>query len=455
VPGRRPREAAIDSPPAGSHRERGTYALAAFLLVLMALQAVAQHSYGALAPFISDAFDASSSQMGVMGAALYCGTATAAVALGGWVDRRSPATVVAVTLLGVAAAMLVVAVAPVVAVAVVGYLLVGLFRGAIPPLCDRVAFEHAPSHLRGLVFGIKQTGSPLGSITAAMLLPPIAVGVLGWRGASVGVAIVLVVAALAAGQGFRAFEARERSRTDTADLGGEVGGPDAGTEPVRTPIRTPARDRSAATHPPASHTSGVGLTRRLVPALVFNAGLGAQLAVGMTFLTLFLVDVVEMDPVAAGRSFALFNLGGVAGRVAWGWLSDRRFLDRRSVLLLVSALTTGTIAILLGTAPGVVLAPPFGLGIGVFGFFAQSWVGVTRVWGVELAGKGSAGRAGGRMLAAMMGGGLTGPLLFGWLADLTGSYRVGWVGLGTLACMTGVSVVPAVRRELTGARSGP
>jgi len=398
---------------------RYTVGLGSYLLLLMALQALGQHSFGALSPFIRSDLGASGAEIGLMGAGLYLGTAAAAFLLGGWVDRRSPGAVTLVTGLGVAAALVVVGTAQVVAAVVIGYLFVGLSRGAIPPLGDRVAYEAAPLRSRGFVFGLKQTGTPIGSVLAAMALPPLATTTLGWRGA-VLIAAAAIAVVIAGSRGLLAF----------------VTPPGYGTR------QTDAQGAAA----PASRSLGGGLLRRLWGVTIYSFGLGIFMSCAISFLTLYLVDAGGLDNVRAARWFAVFGVGGALGRVVWGWLSDR-LQGRRAVLLLLSATLGGGMAIVLGLAPPLFLAVPGGLAMGLFGFVGQSWVGVLRALGAEIAGPGSSGRAGGLLLGAMMTGGLVGPPLFGWLADTTDSYATGWVLVGALAALTGLTMLPAMRRE--------
>lgn len=392
-------------------------AVGGFLLLLMAMQASAQHSYGVLAPWIRSDLAASQSQMGLVAGALYLGTATAAFAFGGWVDRRRPRTVLAATAGGMGAALSIVASAPALLLVLVGYMLVGLGRGAVPPLGDRLAYEGAPPAHRGSVFGIKQTGTPVASVLTALGLPVVAGGVLGWRAAVMTTATVVVVS------GFLLWRVLPRTFPDP---------------PPPTVAEAPVRERSGL--PP-------GLLTALRPAMVFSLGLGVFMSCAMTFLTLFLVDAGGFEAARAARWFAVYGVGGACGRVAWGWLSDRAFGGRRAVVLLLTAVIGGGLAIVLGLFTDAMLAAPYGLSMAVFGFVTQGWVGIVRALGSELAGPGMSGRAGGLLLGAMMVGGLVGPPLFGWLADVTGGYRVGWVLMGALSVGAGLAVLPVVRRE--------
>lgn len=191
----------------------------------------------------------------------------------------------------------------------------------------------------------------------------------------------------------------------------------------------------------------VRLLRVLLTPTIYSFGIGLFMSSSMTFLTLFLVDVVELDPVRAARWFAVFGIGGVAGRIIWGWLSDRLFGGRRSYTLALTAALGGGAAIAIGLGPGM-LDGIIGVAIiGMFGFLAQGWVGIVRALGAELAGPGYSGRAGGLLLGSMMFGGLVGTPIFGWLVERSGDYLAAWIFVGVLAILSGLLMLPTARRE--------
>lgn len=400
-------------------RGAATYGLAVTLLILMTMQAVALHSYAALAPFIRDGLQLDASAMGVLASAPYLGTLIAAFGLGGWVDRGQPQRVATITGGSVAVALGIVAVSDRFVLVATGFLLIGIGRGAIPPLTDRLGYERAALRNRGLVFGIKQTGAPVGSILAALALPPIAATTMGWRGAIAATAVTIGMVSVVTARAL--------------------------AHPYRTDGAT------QATAPTAPHERRWDVTARLLRVLltptIYSFGIGLFMSSAMTFLTLFLVDVVDLDAVRAAQWFALFGIGGVAGRIVWGWLSDRMFAGRRSYTLALTAVLGGGAAIAIGLAPGMLAGVAGAALIGVFGFLAQGWVGIVRALGAELAGPGYSGRAGGLLLGSMMTGGLVGTPIFGRLVERSGDYVPAWIFIGSVAILSGLVMLPTARRE--------
>jgi len=387
------------------------------LVLLLGLQACAQHAYGALSPAIRDDLGASASEMGLVASALYLGTVVAAFGLGGWVDRRPPAKVTVVASVAIAASLLVVAGSRTLPLIAFGYLLVGLSRGAIPPLTDRIGYELAPIEQRGFVFGIKQTGTPLGAVFAATVLAPIAATRVGWRGSIVFLAIGMVLA----------YAAVAATLPATATPIGPSGTTNVEMSTDRTLI--------------------VALAKRLGLPTMLSFGLGIHQATVATFLTLYLVDVAELSAVRAARWFALLSVGGALGRIAWGWMSDRVFDGRRAAALSVSAFLAGSMALLIGLVP-TLLAGASGAGIvSMYGFVSQGWIGISRAWGAELAGPGLSGRAGGILLGSMMLGGLIGPPVFGRIVETAGSYSAAWTTLGLATLVTGLFAIGGAMTE--------
>lgn len=395
-------------------RPRSALSLGASLALLLGLQASAQHAYGALSPAIRDELGAGADEMGLIAGALYLGTVVAAFGLGGWVDRRSSRLVAMVCAGAIAASLVGIAASSGILLIALGYLLVGLGRGAIPPLTDRVGFEHADPGRRGLVFGLKQTGTPLGAVLAGLVLAPIATTSLGWRGALLVLAAIMVVG----------------SAVVSMTL-----------PPSQGPSATASSANSGAARP-----QGGPLVRRLAIPMALSFGLGIHQATVATFLTLYLVDATTLDAVGAARWFALLSIGGASGRIVWGWMSDRVFGGRRALALATSAFAAALMALVVGTFPALLRGASGALLIAVYGLVSQGWIGVSRAWGAELAGPGLSGRAGGILLGSMMLAGLLGPPVFGWIVETTGGYRVAWAALSGAALASGALALWGSRR---------
>jgi len=172
---------------------------------------------------------------------------------------------------------------------------------------------------------------------------------------------------------------------------------------------------------------------------------GSLVVVGQYSLLAFLaLDVHE----ATGRSLASASLlvvvaqaAGIAGRLLWGWLSDRGDRPRRKPMLLVLT-GTGLLAALALVA--VPRTAPFGALMAVAALAGASVVGFQGLWITMLAELAPAGRVGATtgfaITFTVTAVTLTPPVL-GLVADLAGTYRAIWVVLSGLLAL---AFIPAV-----------
>jgi predicted MFS family arabinose efflux permease len=297
---------------------------------------------------------------------------------------------------------------PVLIVLMVG---AGFGYGMLNPTSTKAVMAWFPQRQRATAVGLKQVGLPFGGALGAALLPFLGLA-LGWRRAVVIAAALLLVTAIASVVVYR----------DPADM---------------------AR--------PARHTAGRAMRAVLVTRdlwLVASSTLifaGMQ-TVWMAFLVLYLQGVVGLTLLAAGRYLALAQLAGMAGRIAFGVLSDRTFGGRRRAPLAIagslSALCSLAIAF---TGPGSSPAWLAVLAL-VFGFAGIGWNGVQHTLMAELAGPTAAGTAVGLGLAVSSLGVTLGPLIFGRCVEMVGDYRGPWIGLA-IAMVAGLALLAFVRER--------
>lgn len=144
------------------------------------------------------------------------------------------------------------------------------------------------------------------------------------------------------------------------------------------------------------------------------------------YLVIYLKEAVGVSVAVAGGYLALANLGGAVGKPFFGALSDRVFGgSRRKPLLIVGAL----ILVFTILMQMISASTPYWVMLGVivlFGFTAIGWGGMNLVLASEFAGKENAGLAVGYAASISLIGNLVGPPIFGWMADATGSYTLGW-----------------------------
>jgi predicted MFS family arabinose efflux permease len=268
--------------------------------------------------------------------------------------------------------------------------LVGAAAATPTPAGSTAVISAFPLRDRGLVMSVRQTGVPLGGIIAALLLPPVAL-LAGWRQALVLAAAVAILGALVAFWMLRRVAGIERvaSRAEHGMWWAVA-----------------SRDGSL-----------VGL------AAIFLA-LGQFVLV--TYIALYLVEVWRLPVGLAELYLVAANVGGVAGRLLWGMISDRLFASsRRSPLILASLMAAagfGLLAWLPISTPGAaILVLVLFLGATVIG-----WNGIYIALLSEMAPPDKRGRsvAYGMMITQI--GIFAGPFAFGSVVDITRSYRVAW-----------------------------
>jgi predicted MFS family arabinose efflux permease len=153
-----------------------------------------------------------------------------------------------------------------------------------------------------------------------------------------------------------------------------------------------------------------------------------------------------MTALLAGSVLALSQVGGVVGRIAWGYVADRfvRPLTTLALLVMVTALASLTTASLTSwpvAPPGLFLA---GL-MFVFGATASGWNGVYLA---EVARQAPAGLVGMATSACTFLGVLLGAPLFGLVVSSRGGYTAAF-GLEALLALGAALMLLAFRHQLS------
>jgi MFS family permease len=331
----------------------------------------------------------------VYSALAYAGAMTASLASGGAVGRWGAMRVSQAGLL-LCAAGLVLSALPSVAAVAFGAVLVGLGYGPITPASSHLLARTTPAHRMSLVFSIKQTGVPLGAALAGAVVPGLQ-QLAGWQAALLAIAAACLACLLAA-QPLRAPFDADRDAQRRLTLGNIL-------QPVHIVLGQPAL--------------------RMLAACSFLVSI-AQLSL-TTYLVTYLTGSLAYGLVAAGALLSVSQVGGVLGRVLWGWVSDRWLGARRMLALLAGLMALCSVVTALlqpGLPVGVVMAVLF-----VFGASAVGWNGVYLAEVARQAPPGMAGRATGGTLFFTFLGVVLGPPLFGALSGASGSYRAGFAAL--------------------------
>jgi MFS transporter, ACS family, hexuronate transporter len=371
----------------------------------------------AIASLIRSDLGLTLTQAGSFLSAYYVGPVLMSLPAGTMADQWGIARTLILGQVVIAVGLLAVSASPSYTVIVVLLALAGFGYGMLNPTSTKAVMAWAPPRHRATLVGLKQVGLPFGGALGAALLPALGLA-LGWRAAVAIAAGLLLLTSAVCLMVYR----------DPPDL-------------ARPAARTAGRA-----------IRSVLVTRDLWLVAIATLVFAAMQTVWMSFLVLYLQSVVGLSLLGAGRYLALAQAGGMAGRVAFGVLSDRVFGGRRRVPLAIagcsSALCTLGIAFT-GAGSSVVWLSALSL---AFGFAGIGWNGVQHTLMAELAGPTSAGTAVGLGLAVSSAGVMLGPLIFGGCVEAVGDYRGPWLGLALsmLAALALLAFVREPRRPLYG-----
>jgi sugar phosphate permease len=251
-----------------------------------------------------------------------------------------------------------------------------------------------------LVFSIKQTGVPVGSMLAGAIVPSLMLGI-GWQLSLISVALVCLISALLS-QPLR--EAMDNQRQAKVQLN---------LSTLLAPIRMVLSHRTLAT------MAGCSLMFSMVQVSL------------TTYLVTYLHDDLTYGLVAAGLLLSITQVGGIVGRIVWGYVADH-FLSSQKML---AALAT-TMGLCAAATP--LLLPvlnDFGVWalLLLFGASAIGWNGVYLAEVARQAPEGKASVATGGTLTFTFLGVVLGPPLFGALSTVFGNYGAGFWALAAVS----------------------
>jgi predicted MFS family arabinose efflux permease len=264
----------------------------------------------------------------------------------------------------------------------------GAANAVCQPAANLLIARAVPPNRQGLGFAIKQSAIPMATLLAGFAVPSLAL-TLGWRWAYVA------AAALALG---------------TVPLVPATPPPPPPAEPALTDPEQQRQRRQRKADVPA------GLMVLLTIGIGFGAAAGGTLG---SFLVSAAVDA-GISEGAAGLLLTAGSLAGIVVRLAAGAQADRRDGDHLRVVALMLAVGAGTFALLATGQPwAYVFAGPAGF------CTAWAWPGLFNLAVVQANPSYPAAATGITQTGTYIGA-VSGPLLFGVLADHT-SYPVAWL----------------------------
>lgn len=292
----------------------------------------------------------------------------------------------------------------------------GLGYGALTPSASSLLMRFTPAARRNLIFSLKQTGVPLGGIGAALITPAVAIA-WGWQWAIIGNALALYTLVFVLQ---RARPYWDDDRDPQAKIGGNPFG-------------------------------GVTMIWKH-PALRLLSVSGGCFVVAQICLTTFTVilfnEQLGWGLIEAGIVLTASQVGGVSGRVFWGWLADLTGDCCGTLVLLGGVMTVSALCCLLLT-PQWPMAAACALFF-VLGSTASGWNGAFLAEVARLAPRESISTATGGSLVFVNTGKAIGPIAFANAFLLTGNYQLVFVLLA-LPSAAGLWCVWAAQRRTQGA----
>ena len=380
---------------------------------------VAQGIY-TLVPAFQAAFSLSQAQAALVVAAVNGGQVLSMLALGWLIDRHGERNVVGITMLLMGGVAFIGAQAACFSFLLLSLIALGACYAAVQPGGTRAILRWFPPAQRGMATGIRQSGLPLGTALAAMVLP--------WLAQHHGWHFALMVQAAVGAAGGAMFWLLYR--TNSAD-------------------KTPAT--------PTTTLSLVQIVRELArysalwPVMLAGVAMVTFQYTFATHILTFLMNRFELPMVAAAMLYAVSQWVGIAGRIGLAWASDRLWPGRRvrslGITMMVCVALTLVLVMLPATTPTPLLAGLF-VAIGVFGV---GWYPLYLLQVAEMAPKAAVASTISFSMTLNMIAICLVPPAFGLMVDLSG-YTVAWMILAasltafTLHLFRGTKAAEAARQ---------
>ena len=294
-------DAAANTPTAGGPRPPSFGFMMTVLVVGQSVGTMGTTMIPAVAPKVAQTYGISSALIGYQISMLACAMIFA-LAFGAKFNRRWGSTRMQMIGLALIAIGGLIAILPHVAFFFAASIALGLGYGVLTPSASNLLLRFTPAERRNLIFSIKQAGVPLGGIGAALIAPAVAVN-FGWQWAIAGNSLALFGLVYVLG--------RARPHWDTdIDPKAPIGG-----------------------HPFASVMDN--WRHPVLRLLALSGGTFVIVQFGIsTFTVILFNEELGWGLIEAGIVLTASQLGGVAGRIFWGWMADRMGSAFRSLVIL-------------------------------------------------------------------------------------------------------------------------
>jgi len=376
------------------------------MLTAQIAAALAVLTISVLVPLAAPAFDVPATWIGGFTSIVYLFGAVSGTMTGDLIRRFGAIRITQLALMSSAIGLMLFATAePLFGVLAAAFL--GISYGQLNPTSADVLVRCTPASLRPLVFSVKQTGVVFGGVLAGALAP-ICAQSFGWSGASLLVAVMVATVVVLLNPLRRRF-----------DLNDDRQPPNTGRRRGFNRVIVPVR----------SVLSNVRLKWLAIASLGFS---GIQVCLA-AFLVLFMTDFYQLSLEMAGGLYAMNQVAGVLGRIAWGYLSGR-CLSARGVLAAIAAISVLSLVALatLSDESPIISLTLIVILLGISGF---GWNGVLLSEVSARVEPDAVGDATGGVQFVFFGGVVVIPPVFGLIIGWLG-YAAAFLALAGLATLT-------------------
>lgn len=364
-------------------------------------------STGTLTPFLEAAFRLGQTQVGLVLSVQMVGSLLATAVAGALTDRFGDKAVVLWSGWFMGIALVCAAAVADFRWVVIWLMVYGIGFAAVTPAGSHAIVFFFKKEDRGFAMGMRQCGVPVAGVIGSVVLPAVALH-FGYQWSLIVAGGVTIVTCTLASLLYR----------EPKELAGE-----------RVSLRAMLVEMLQMSRNP-----------NLILITLTSMTLVCAQMVLLAFLTLTLVHEAALSIAFAVGVFTLSQVAAIAGRLSWGWSSDKIFRGSRALPLaaagIVSAAALFSASVLTPQTPGWAIY----LLAAVLGFSAEGWFGVGVIAIAEIGGEEHSGSALGVALTWVFFAAFVSPTIFGALAQAHG-YPFAWRSFALLAI---VGVVPAL-----------
>ncbi len=368
--------------------------------------------FAALFPFLQRDFNLTKAQLGMHATLYYFTAAFVAIYVGRLVDLKGTkwGLIFSSSLLGIS--YILHSIVPNFTGVLFMAALTGIAMSFNMPTANKCIVEWFPPKQRSTALGLQSMAFPIGGLLGAAFLPLFG-NIIGWRKTIILPGITTLVSMI-----FILFFYQENRKVNN--------------------FQSTNNEKSISFW---QCFTLLIKNKELVKITILGFFLGIMTASITAHFTLFLFFDFGLSETMAGIGFAMLQLGSIIGRGGWGLFCDKALDSNKRKTFLYMGLLFTTLAVILSFILGKI-NPPIAVLILIsflVGFSGNSWPGLFNAAAVETVEEQNVGIAIGLALFTTRLGFMIAPPIFGYIADLKGTYGLSWFLLGIIIFIATVS----------------